>query len=154
MEKDNYKLTDKQYSDILQMIKKTVEAPNFKSNCYDSDMIGDKYTESNCGFCNDNYATEETASGRAFRSKYYLKDLRKYQKCPFDLRPQTIPVYKGWGKKRKYIKEEKTDYSFGCFYDCFLFGNGKEFKRLGKSQGDVEYIRYLVRETIIESEVK
>ena len=147
MKKDNYDLTDKQYLDILQMIKKTVEAPDFKSNCYDSDEIGNKYTDSNCGFCNDNYATKETASGRAFRSKYYLKDQKKNQRCPFDLRPSIKNIY-SYKKGEKTLKgTEKTDYSFGCFYDCFLFGNGKEFKRLGKSQGDVEYIRYLVKKS-------
>ncbi len=147
-------LTDKQYSDILQMIKKTVEAPDFKPNCYDSDMIGDKYTESNCGFCNDNYATEETASGRGYRTKYYLKDHRKNHPCPFDLRPEYM--FHNIYKKGKVIKtkKEKTDYSFGCFYNCFIFGEGKLFKKLNKESTDVEYIRYLVRETIKESEEK
>lgn len=148
---DRNALTDMQYYEILNKIKKTVRDPKFKPYCYDSDQWGNKYNESNCGFCNDNYATEETASGEACRTKYYLKDLRKYQKCPFDLRPRTVPVFKGWGKKREYIKEEKTDYSFGCFYNCFIFGQGKIFKKLRKSSKSIEYIRFLVSETIRES---
>ena len=157
MKKDNYNLTDKQYSDILQMIKKTVEAPDFKPECYDDTSMGSKYTHSNCGFCNDGYATKETAifpERRTRHNTYYMKDQRKNHKCPFDLRPPVKEIYSYKKGKRTLKGMEKTDYSWSCFYDCFIFGNSKEFEKLNKKSTDVKYIRYLVSETIKESEEK
>jgi len=131
-------LTNKQYHNLLLKIRNTVNSPNFQPYCYDSTTIGDKYTESNCGLCNDAYTTLETA---LFPEEYkkYGRRSRKYRKknhkCPFDLR---------FGTDGKGF----IHYNWGCFYHCFLFGNGIEFKELGKNKDDVDFIRKLVEETI------
>lgn len=146
-------LTDDQYLTILLKIRKIVMDPKFIAYCYDSTMVGNKYNESNCGFCNDNFASKEegTAGRKAVRSKYYLKERRKNQPCPFDLRPEYM-FYKRYkkGKVKKIIKG-KTDYGWSCFYNCFLFGKGKIFKKLGKKNNDMKYIRYRVNKTIRET---
>lgn len=123
---DNSYLTDQQYIAVLKKIKKTVDSKDFKPKCYDSTTLGAKYTESNCGFCNDNYASEKDGSAhrKAFRTPYYLKDRRKGQACPFDLRKKAL--------------------EYGCFYKCYLFKGGK----------DIKWIRTRVDKILKEAERK
>ncbi len=134
----NLELTNKQYYNLLLKIRNTVDDLNFKPYCYDSITIGDKFTKSNCGLCNEDYTELETALFPDDFKKYGRKS-RKYRKknhkCPFDLR---------FGTDGK----DFTDYGWGCFYHCFLFGNGIEFKELGKNKDDIYFIRKLVNETI------
>ena len=121
-------LTDEQYYSILLKIKETVNAPDFAVRCVDSTTIGDKYTWSNCGFCNDNFTEEETA---LFPDQFPGRKSMKYRlenhKCPFDLRRK--PGILGWGS--------------GCFYRCYVFSHR------GKRDWDLDYMKALVDETIL-----
>lgn len=111
MNKDIY-LTDKQYKSILLKIKKTVDQEGFQYTCFDSTTAGDKYTESNCGLCNNNFTEKDTA---LFPDQFPERKSMKYRlenhKCPLDMRVKA--------------------YSFGegCFYHCCLFQNVRYRKK-------------------------
>lgn len=106
--KDLY-LTDEQYLERLQLVRQAV-LQHKQYWVYDNDSIGNKFTTSNVGLCNDELATREMAmfpelydQGR--RSPKYN---RPPHLCPFDLR----------------FEELKDDFSdtrrSGCFYTCGL----------------------------------
>ncbi len=123
----NLYLTDKQYQSILLKIKKTVEQNNFQYNCVDSTSIGDKYTKSNCGFCNNDFTEKDTA---LFPEQYPERKSMKYRlanhKCPFDMRtPDNLDM--GYGN--------------GCFCRCYLFHTRKI---------NITTIKKLVNDTINE----
>jgi hypothetical protein len=124
-------LSDEQYRKILWKIKDVVDTPRFSPTCFDSTALGDKYTESNCGLCNDGFTDEETA---LFPSKFPERREMKYRlgnhRCPFDMRE--IPGLLGWGN--------------GCFSGCYLFKN----TRVGY---DVELMKMLVDSAIIGVEL-
>lgn len=99
-------LTDKQYMVILLKIRARVSEDNFRPYCYDSITLGDKFTESNCGLCNEEFTDRETALfPEQFPERTTMKYRRENHKCPFDTREK--PDSLGWG--------------IGCFYKCFLF---------------------------------
>lgn len=103
---ENMYLTDSQYRDILLKIKDVLEQENFKPCYYDSTAFGDKYTESNCGLCN-NYFTIKEASlfPKEYPERKSMKYRRPNHKCPFDMRRE--PGLMGYG--------------MSCFYTCYLF---------------------------------
>lgn len=103
---ENIYLTDEQYWELLIKIYKTVSASGFDPQGYDSTSFGDKYTETNCGFCNDNFTTKETALfPDDFPERKSMKYGEIHHKCPFDSRPMN-----------------KLDIN-GCFYTCLIFKN-------------------------------
>jgi len=81
-------LSYKQWLDLLYKIKKVVSKRGFKAKGEDSTSTGNKYTTSNCGLCNDNFSTKETALWPEHfeEGRITLKYLEEYQKCPFDWR--------------------------------------------------------------------
>lgn len=99
-------LTDEQYLDILYKIRMRVGSLGFRPSAFDSAFPGDKYTESNCGFCCGEFVTEETA---LFPEQFPERRSMKYRldahKCPFDMRE--TPDVLGWG--------------WGCFSECYVF---------------------------------
>lgn len=101
-------LTDEQYLCILKKIEATIAQDGFRPSCFDSNALGDKYTESNCGFCCDEFTDKDTAM---FPDRFPERKSMKYQgknhRCPFDVRKE--PGILGWGS--------------GCFGDCYLFQN-------------------------------
>ena len=118
MSEDDLYLTDTQYLKILKKIKETVDQENFRPNYFDSTFTGDKYTESNCGLCNDNFTDKETALfPEAFPNRKSMKYSLAHHKCPFDQRNQP------------------TD-SKGCFYYCYLFQNKKHDLKLMRKMVD------------------
>jgi len=120
-------LTDKQYLNLLFKIRDVVNAPNFEVYRYDSTQVGNKYTESNCGMCNDNFTElDMTLFPDQYPDRKCMKYKKKNHKCPFDMR-------------------ETTDFSMGCFYHCYLFA---------KKQGtfETEILSEMVDETIMEAE--
>lgn len=119
-------LNDKQYFILLENIKKTINTHDFKVYCYDSTEIGNKYTASNCGLCNDEYCTFEMALfPRSFPDRKTIKYRENWHKCPFDMRPIS------------------NNLKNGCFYTCYLFKthNGKH---------DIELMKLMVENTIKE----
>ena len=122
-EMEDLYLTNLQYVELLLKIQKVVNAPGFQPAFYDSIQIGDKYTESNCGFCNEGFTTKETAYFPAhFPSRKTMKYRQNHHRCPFDMGPAGIL---GWGS--------------GCFYRCYLFQNEKH---------DVDLMRRMVSNLI------
>jgi len=97
------RLTDIQYISILKQILEVVQTPNFKGTVYDSTTTGDKYTESNCGFCNEMFTTKDTALfPDEFPDRKSLKYREDHQRCPFDRRAM-----------------DNKDMN-GCYYHCLL----------------------------------
>ncbi len=120
-------LTDPQYLKILHKIQVKVKEPGFKPNCFDSTALGDKYTESNCGLCCDDFTDKETAMWpNQFPERKSLKYRLEHHKCPFDER-----VESGFG------------FGMGCFYKCYLFSNRTY---------DVQLILKMVASQITEAE--
>lgn len=109
-------LTNEQYLEILNVIEKELNK-NINPNIFDNDTIGNKYTNSNIGFCNDNFTTYETALFPDDFLKFNRKTLKyrlKPHACPFDNRVRNL-----------YEKEEDTSINLGsgCFYTCCLNNN-------------------------------
>ena len=131
--KKSIHLTDTQYKRILLKIKETVGQEEFQYSCVDSTNIGDKYTRSNCGFCNDEFAEKDTALfPENFPERKSIKYRQEHHQCPFDMRSKNV------------------HFGFGCFYDCCLFQN-KRYRRLYDGKGEsinTQKIRELVDETI------
>lgn len=101
-------LSDAQYLDLLQKIKARINQPEFVVYCYDSTVVGNRYTESNCGLCNEEFVTADTAMFPGyFPGRRDMKYRQKHHKCPFDLRGA----------------EPAEGFSMGCFYSCYLFKN-------------------------------
>jgi len=120
-------LTDKQYYSILLKIKKVVNQNSFKPYCDDCNITGMKYTETNCGFCNDEFTKKETAMfPKDFPERKDMKYCKSNHKCPFDTRVLDV------------------DYAYGCFYYCYLFQS--------KGKATVEIIREIVNKLIEEIE--
>ena len=127
MNKDIY-LTDEQYKSILLKIKETVYKEDFQYQCFDSTTPGDRFTISNCGFCNDDFTEQKTALfPDQFPERKSMKYREAHHKCPFDMR----------------VKIESSD--IGCFYHCRLFQSGRYGGR-----PEIEEIRELVDKTIQE----
>ena len=107
MKKDIH-LNDSQYLELLDKIEETIKS-GVELYVEDSTMIGNKYTESNVGLCNDGYTTLEMSlfpdEYPERRDKKYTKD---YQLCPFDNRTEKI------------FKGEKCNLVNGCYYTCCL----------------------------------
>jgi len=121
-------LTDEQYSRLLKKIKETVNRSDFEVYCYDSTYPGDKYIESNCGLCNDEFTELDTALfSESFPSRKTMKYRKEYHKCPFDLRSMS------------------DEFRSGCFDDCYLFKNQYKGHNL-------DVIIQMVEETILEAE--
>lgn len=103
-------LNDEQYLNLLEKVESNVS--NFDTfYVYDSTDIGNKYTTSNIGLCNDDY----TDLGNAMFPKDFLKYGRKgmkYRKdkhvCPFDSR------------LLKLEKGIEVSMANGCYYTCSL----------------------------------
>lgn len=97
-------LTDEQYEDLLRKMLETVTSLNFEPTCVDSTDIGDKYTRSNCGLCNDEYTTIETAMWPdQFPQRKTMKYRGRNHKCPYDMRESVI------------------HWEWSCFFKCRLF---------------------------------
>lgn len=128
-------LTNAQYRRILGKIKDVVNSPDFAVDCFDSAYPGDKYTTSNCGFCNDDFTELDTALfPNEFPGRKSMKYRRKNHKCPFDTRK--APGLLGWD---------------GCFHRCYLFkGRGPK----GEKSYDLEVMRNMVKELIDKSELQ
>lgn len=121
----NLYLTDKDYGERLLKISNAVNDMFFKPTREDSTTVGAKYTTTNCGMCNDEFTTKESAMfpedfPQRKSSKYGLK----HHVCPFDRRMN-------------------PDGSMGCFYDCYVFKKGRN--------ANVQHMRNLVHERIAEA---
>jgi len=122
-------LTDEQYQRVLRKIETTIAQDDFKVSCFDSTFPGDKYTESNCGFCNDEYTDRDMALfPKQFPERKSMKYRQKNHKCPFDER--NAPNVIGWG--------------CGCFGKCYLFGH------LGEQNWNLSSMREMVKRAIGE----
>ncbi len=97
-------LTDEQYLALLYQIHQVVTHRSFKPEFEDSTTPGNKYTQSNCGLCNDHFGTKEMMLfPEQFPQRVSLKYRQGHHHCPFDRRPL------------------EEDCSIGCFYHCRLF---------------------------------
>jgi len=122
-------LTDAQYERVLEKIGATVTQDDFEVVCSDQAIIGDKFTASNCGFCNVAYTDKDTALFPRLYPEYRtMKYRRENHRCPFDMREE--PGILGWG--------------WSCFDECYLF------KHLHKRDWDLQVIRKMVYETTKE----
>ena len=102
----NLYLTDEQYEKILTKIRDTVQKDGFTPNCRNSNRPGDKYNETNCGFCNDSFTDPETALWpEKFPVRREMKHRKSNQMCPFDVRQFGL------------IIERSPQYT-GCYYHC------------------------------------
>lgn len=111
-EKDIY-LTDKEYFMLLLKMRGVLNRKDFKADAYDSTVVGCKYTESNIGFCNEDFTTKETALfPHLWPERKSMKYRRSHHHCPFDLR------------------EPSGEFRNGCFYTCYLFKKGKVRKKI------------------------
>ena len=123
MMKGKLYLTDKQYVRVLRKIEAAIACDNFRVSCSDCTMIGNKSTDSNCGFCNDAYVGEDMA---LFPDQYPERMTMKYRwrnhRCPFDMSEESGIL--GWG--------------YGCFSRCYLF------KHLGKRDWNLSLMREMV----------
>jgi hypothetical protein len=107
---DKLHLTDEQYQRVLLKIRDVLSNDGFEVRCEDSTFVGDKYTKSNCGFCNDEFTEKDTAMWpEQFPERRSMKYRQDGQKCPFDMRK--MPGIVGWGS--------------GCFFGCYLFKDRK-----------------------------
>lgn len=117
------RLTDEQYFKILKKIEATITQDSFKVSCSDCNVIGAKSTDSNCGFCNDEYVDRDMD---LFPNQYPERKTMKYRgknhRCPFDMREE--PRILGWG--------------YGCFSECYLF------RHLGKRDWNLTVMREMV----------
>jgi len=121
-------LTDEQYLRLLVKVKETVNKPDFEVHRFDSTFPGDKYTESNCGLCNDEFCELDMALfPEQFPERKTTKYREQWHKCPFDTRPMT------------------SEFKSGCFYTCYLFD-----KQYGEH--DVELMKEMIEETFWEVE--
>ena len=124
---DKLQLTDEQYLRILRKIETTVAQVDFWVGCSDCTVIGSKSTDSNCGFCNDDYIDEDMALfPDQFPERKTTKYRRENHKCPFDMRKE--PGILGWG--------------YSCFDGCYLF------KHLGKHDWNLSLMREMVDHAI------
>ena len=100
-------LTDEQYIEILNKIKSMVNKEGFKPYIYDSTETGNKFTESNCGFCNDSFITKANSlSPDRYPAQKSMKYRANHHPCPFDKRFKGID----YGEM----------YGLGCYYYCTL----------------------------------
>jgi len=118
---DELYLTDEQYLRILKKIETTVGQGGFKVSCADYTVVGQKFTNSNCGFCNSAY----TEKGMAlFPDQFPVRRTMKYRRanhrCPFDMR------------------NNAGFWSHGCFFECYLF------KHRGKRDWSLSLMREMV----------
>lgn len=99
-------MTDEQYLDLLIRARRHLDTVG-KVRSVDSTTIGDKYTETNVGLCNEELTTEETAMWPdEFPARKSMKYLRNHHHCPLDWR------------------EVSEDNFNGCFYTCRVFHSG------------------------------
>lgn len=130
MQNDMY-LTEEQYLSILRKIKETISEEGFTVYCWNSTTVGNKFTESNCGFCNDAYIDKDMALfPHQFPERKTMKYRGENHKCPFDARKK--PGILGWG--------------YGCFDECYLF------KHLGKRDWGLPLMREMVDSLIRQKE--
>ena len=107
-------LNTTQYYELLLKIRETITQPGFVVECDDSETIGNKYTTSNCGLCNDEFTTLETA---LFPDQFPARKEMKYREkdknhhCPFDDRIMGTPT--------------PLEACQGCFFTCYLFNHKK-----------------------------
>jgi len=121
-------LTDEQYMRLLAKVKETINQPDFEVYCYDSTYPGDKYTESNCGLCNDEFCELDMALfPESFPDRKSKKYKENWHKCPFDMRAMS------------------GEFRSGCFYTCYLF-------KTRHGQHDIELMKQLVDVTYQEVE--
>jgi hypothetical protein len=117
-------LTDEEYENILQNIKDIVYKEGFIPYYSESDEIGNKYTKSNCGFCNEEFYPEN--------HKYQ----QEHHVCPFDMRLYMTG--------NEIIDNEKA--LWGCFYHCYLFS--------AKREKDIDLMKAMVDYTIAHHEIR
>ena len=131
----NLYLTDKQYTKLLLKIKEIVERDNFNYSCYDSTAVGDKFTTSNCGLCNNDLTEKDMA---LFPDQFPERRSKKYRlenhKCPFDMRT---------GFHRS-----------GCFYQCCLFHGIENMPHTKLKKPTINQLKKLVDKTIREAKNK
>ncbi len=124
---EELQLTDEQYLRVLRKIEATITQDGFKVSCSDCTVVGQKSTDSNCGFCNDAYTDEDMA---LFPDQYPGRKSMKYRQkshwCPFDMRDKSGIL--GWG--------------YGCFPECYLF------RHLGKRDWNLALMREMVDHTV------
>ena len=94
-------LTNEEYFDLLVRGRKHLDSIK-ELEFEDSDHLGDKYTVSNCGLCNDSLTTKDIALfPKNFPHRTTMKYRKPHHKCPLD--------------------EKKERSSQGCFYSCLGF---------------------------------
>ena len=121
------RLTDEQYLRVLKKIEATIANAGFMVSCSDCTVVGSKSTDSNCGFCNDEYTDEDMALfPEQFPERKSMKYRGENHRCPFDVRKKLCAL--GWGS--------------GCFYDCYLF------QHLGKRDWNLSLMREMVDHAI------
>lgn len=110
MSKELY-LTDEQYVKLLDKVENLIHKYD-SFQVVDSTEIGNKYTTSNVGLCNDEEMTDED---NAMFPEYFIKHGRtgtkyrqKHQLCPFDTRINNI------------LTETPVNMFNGCYYTCSL----------------------------------
>lgn len=116
----NLYLTDAQYLHLLDKIQ--AEIPKHQSfQVIDSTQIGNKYTTSNIGLCNDNFTELDTAMFPSqFRKhgRMSMKYKQKHHICPFDTRLTSI------------IERKPTHMGNGCYYTCSLVKKESDKEKL------------------------
>lgn len=122
---ENIYLTDEQYLEVLHRGLKNLNKIK-KVEGVDSTTIGDKYTETNVGLCNNALTTKETALWPdEFPNRDSMKYSEKHHSCPLD-----------WRSK------DEIDGN-GCFFTCMFFK---------RNLRDLSQIKQLYKERIKEAE--
>ena len=108
MEKDLY-LNDEQYNRLLTKVEELI--PQFNSFLVvDSTTLGNKYTTSNVGLCNDELTEIDMALFPELfeKGRKVMKYRMPHQICPFDSRLSKIE------------NDKRTNMVNGCYYTCTL----------------------------------
>lgn len=120
---DELHLTDEQYVRILKKMRRLL-VDGFVVWRADSTFVGDKWTKSNAGFCNDELTDKDSAMWpENWPERKDMKYLQDKHKCPYDMRKE--PGLLGWGS--------------GCFSECYLFSlrNGHDLQLMRKLVDDL-----------------
>ena len=127
----NIHVTDEEYLALLKSARSHLDNVS-KIQSEDSTCIGNKYTETNVGLCNEDLTTVEIAIfPEDFPTRREMKYLQKHHMCPLDAR-QDVPLGGN-----------------GCFHTCRIF----KMRKYGKISIEEIKQKYEERIQFFESTV-
>lgn len=114
MERDEMYLTDEQYLFLLdKLLRNPMKMSSGKYRVIDSDTIGNKYTESNVGLCNDNFVAKHT-NMRLWKNRSSMKYRENHHLCPYDQR--ALILLQAIANPEAPMPD--VNWFNGCFWTC------------------------------------